>query len=202
MSWAYKILARAKSSFLSEKVTESLVGWKTCAVVHNQCVVNALFWARDMWWGWIDTPIWKLSILRKSNDQFSNGAFKDWGRSSAWGLIWWLSFHFPSALFAAVNFQMSFSTLKYPPSLTAAALECEGVARLAGRSLQLEESSDVTSLTLGRSLGISSCLSLKTAFKVYLQPSCSGWHRKASINVFASLASLAWQPLLPTWLVL
>ena len=90
----------------------------------------------------------------------------------------WLSFHFPSALFAAVNFQMSFSTLKYPPSQTAAALECEGVARLAGRSLLLEESSDVTSLTLGRSLGISSCLSLKTAFNVYLQPTCSFRHRK------------------------
>ena len=49
-------------------------------------------------------------------------------------------------------FQMSFSTLKFPPSLLASAIECEGVARLAGRSLKLEESSDVISLSLGRSL--------------------------------------------------
>ena len=46
-------------------------------------------------------------------------------------------------------FQMSFSTLKFPPSLLASAIECEGVARLAGRSLKLEESSDVISLSLG-----------------------------------------------------
>ena len=189
MSWAYKILVRAESSFLSEKVTESLVE-NLCSCAQSVCCECSVLGS------------WHVVGVNWSNEQFSNRAFKGWGRSSAQGLIWWLSFHFPSALFAAVNFQMSFSTLKYPPSLTAAALECEGVARLAGRSLLLEESSDVTSLTLGRSLGISSCLSLKTAFKVYLQPSCSGWYRKASINVFASLASLAWQPLLPTWLVL
>ena len=47
---------------------------------------------------------------------------------------------------------MSFSTLKFPPSLFASAIECEGVARLTGRTLKLEESSDVGNLSLGRSL--------------------------------------------------
>ena len=47
---------------------------------------------------------------------------------------------------------MSFATLKFPPSLLVSAIECEGVARLAGRSLKLEESSDVVSLSLGRSI--------------------------------------------------
>jgi len=49
---------------------------------------------------------------------------------------------------------MSFSTLKFPPSLFASAIECEGVARLTGRTLKLEESSDVANLSLGSLSGL------------------------------------------------
>ena len=44
------------------------------------------------------------------------------------------------------------SLLGYPPALLGAAIECEAVALLAGKNLQMEQTPDVSHLTLGRSL--------------------------------------------------
>ena len=88
------------------------------------------------------------------------------------------------------HLQMSFSTLKFPPCQLASAIECEGVARLSGRSLKLEESSDVVNLSLGRSFKYtndtsgqlsSSILGANKIFKL-----CSVY------QFFAHAASLVW----------
>ena len=47
---------------------------------------------------------------------------------------------------------MTMSLLGFPPALLGAAIECEAVATLAGKNLQMEQTPDVSQLSLGRSL--------------------------------------------------
>ena len=47
---------------------------------------------------------------------------------------------------------MTMSLLGFPPALLGAAIECEAVAMLAGKKLQMEQTPDVSHLSLGRHL--------------------------------------------------